>query len=91
MDTPGTAAAVALDNCGANGCEILVAEDDAVTTLVTRRFLQKAGYRVTTVENGQKALELLGVDPRLAPLQLREVEQAVSDLKDFLRKKGLAK
>ncbi len=39
--------------------EVLLAEDDPVTLLTTRRFLQKSGYRVTTVDNGQAAFAAL--------------------------------
>jgi len=75
-DTPG--------NCGAAQCEVLVAEDDAVTTLVTRRFLQKAGYRVTTVENGQRALELLA--ERFYPIVLTDWEMPELDGPELCRR-----
>ncbi len=38
---------------------ILFAEDDAVSLMAGRRMLEKCGYAVTTVQNGQEALDCL--------------------------------
>ena len=38
---------------------VLVAEDDAVTSLMLNYCLEQFGYDVTTVDNGLKALELV--------------------------------
>lgn len=84
METSGTAAAVPPTENPSAGCEILVAEDDAVTTLVTRRFLQKAGYRVTTVENGQRALDLLA--ERFFPIVLTDWEMPELDGPELCRR-----
>ncbi len=40
-------------------CKILLAEDDSVSLLTTKRMLEKAGYSVTAVRDGQAAVELL--------------------------------
>ncbi|GFK93126.1 Sensory/regulatory protein RpfC [Fundidesulfovibrio magnetotacticus] len=39
---------------------ILLAEDDAVTAMVTTRLFNKAGYSVTVATDGQETLRLLG-------------------------------
>ena len=84
MDMPGTATVSAPAQSAFSGCEILLAEDDAVTTLVTRRFLQKAGYQVTTVENGQQALKLLG--ERFFPIVLTDWEMPELDGPELCRR-----
>ena len=50
--------------------KILVAEDDPISRVLLVRTLEKAGYEVTAVENGRKALNELNVEdpPRLALL-----------------------
>ena len=57
--------------------EVLLADDDTVTTLVIRRLLQKAGYRVTSVVNGQQALEILSA--RHVPFVLTDWEMPEID------------
>jgi class 3 adenylate cyclase len=42
---------------------ILVAEDDAVARATLAKGLEQAGHRVTTAEDGRRALELLGTEP----------------------------
>ncbi len=42
------------------GRRILLADDDRISQVSLRRFLEKAGYRVAAVDNGQQALEALG-------------------------------
>jgi PAS domain S-box-containing protein len=52
---------------------ILVAEDDAVSLLVVRRVLEKAGFAVLAATDGQRALELartIGVDLILLDVQM---------------------
>ncbi len=44
------------------GRRILFAEDDSVTRLTVQRLLEKAGFQVRVVEDGQKALEALAAD-----------------------------
>ena len=50
--------------------KILVAEDDGLSRLLLERALQKAGYEVVAVENGERALQEFSKDdpPRLALL-----------------------
>ena len=50
--------------------KILVAEDDAMTRLALTKNIEKWGYEVTAVEDGQKAFDLLNREgaPRLAIL-----------------------
>lgn len=79
MHTTGNAAALA----AAGHCEILLADDDPVATLVTRRFLQKAGYQVTTVANGRHALELLV--ERFFPIVLTDWEMPELDGPELCR------
>ena len=43
--------------------DILVAEDDAVSRLAIRRFIERAGHRALCVTNGREALEALQVYP----------------------------
>ncbi|KHK00881.1 ATP-binding protein [Desulfovibrio sp. TomC] len=45
------------------GLRILFAEDDAVSLMAGRRMLEKCGYAVTTVQNGQEALDHLARAP----------------------------
>ena len=40
--------------------EILVVDDDPSTIVMMKRLLMRAGYQVTTAQNGQEALALLG-------------------------------
>jgi two-component system cell cycle response regulator len=49
---------------------ILIAEDDSLSRVLLERTLQRAGYEVSAVEDGSRALEELGKDdpPRLALL-----------------------
>ena len=42
--------------------DILVAEDHATNQMVVRKILERAGHRVTIVENGQEALDRLGAE-----------------------------
>ena len=42
-----------------NHFPILLAEDNPVSRKVLKKYLQKAGYEVVSVENGRKARELL--------------------------------
>jgi len=50
--------------------KILVAEDDAMTRLALARNIEKWGYEVVAVEDGKRALDLLGGEtaPRIAIL-----------------------
>ena len=41
------------------GLSLLLAEDDAVSMLASRRMLEKAGHHVDVAENGSRVLELL--------------------------------
>ena len=43
--------------CAHPPCPVLLVEDDAATRDVTRRILEKEGWRVTEAENGRVALE----------------------------------
>jgi two-component system sensor histidine kinase RpfC len=42
--------------------DILVAEDHATNQMVVRKILERAGHRVTIVENGQEALDRLAAE-----------------------------
>lgn len=43
----------------AKGLSVLVVEDDRVNQIAISRMLEKMGHEVTTVDNGQKALDIL--------------------------------
>ncbi len=55
---PATAAVKASPSASAAG-RILVVEDNPVNTLVAVRILEKAGYHVSTAENGRVAVEAM--------------------------------
>jgi DNA-binding NtrC family response regulator len=46
-----------------DGPHVLVADDCEIYTRVIRHFLSKAGYRVTTTDNGKDAARLFEEDP----------------------------
>ena len=54
---PVRSAAAAQQRGKLGALDILLAEDERVNSLVTRRLLEKAGHSVTVVENGEEALE----------------------------------
>ncbi|MEL7640764.1 MAG: PAS domain S-box protein [Solidesulfovibrio sp.] len=59
---PASRAAVAVAGAAAappGACHVLLAEDDKVSQISTRRLLEKAGYRVTAVDDGRQALEAM--------------------------------
>ena len=41
------------------GIDVLMVEDDATNSMVTRRYLEHLGHRVLAAESGERALELL--------------------------------
>jgi len=43
-----------------SGVKILIAEDNHVNRLAARRLMEKVGYQVNTVVNGQEAIDVLG-------------------------------
>jgi signal transduction histidine kinase/CheY-like chemotaxis protein len=59
------------------GMRILVAEDNPVNMMITTRFLQKWGITITQATDGEKALELFGVeqyDLLLVDLEMPEID-----------------
>ncbi|MBI4805025.1 MAG: transporter substrate-binding domain-containing protein [Desulfovibrio sp.] len=56
---------------------ILIAEDDSVSSLTCRRMLEKSGYSVTTANDGQEALQLLAEQD--FDLILMDVQMPVMD------------
>ncbi|QGY40297.1 PAS domain S-box protein [Pseudodesulfovibrio cashew] len=81
---PLTASAVRREPRGRGlPCHLLLAEDERVNRLVTRRLLEKAGHSVTTVENGQKALEALEKDRFDAVLM--DIQMPVMDGMEAMR------
>jgi CheY-like chemotaxis protein len=57
---------------GPSGARILIADDNAVNTLIARRALEKAGFRVTSAATGVEALEAAqAVDHALILMDLR--------------------
>jgi len=60
-----------------DGRAILLVEDDMVNRLAIRSILEKAGYRITAVENGAEALRELG--NRRYGLVLMDIQMPVMD------------
>jgi PAS domain S-box-containing protein len=57
--------------------DVLLAEDERVNSLVTRRILEKDGHAVTAVENGRQAIEALqarNYDVVLMDIQMPEMD-----------------
>lgn len=77
MDSAGSARISPPVDDATTPCEVLLADDDGVTTLLLRRLLQKAGYQVTTVNNGKAALDLLAT--RHVPIVLTDWEMPELD------------
>ena len=42
-----------------NGCRVLIADDDALSQLLTLRMLERRGYAVSVVGNGREAVTAL--------------------------------
>ncbi|MGM0611478.1 MAG: PAS domain S-box protein [Thermodesulfobacteriota bacterium] len=61
----------------AGGREVLVVDDDAVTQVHVKRLLEKNGYKVSVVENGEKALHAL--DKGTYDCVLMDVQMPVLD------------
>ncbi len=53
----------ALQSGGEPGCRVLLAEDDQTNRNLMLLLLEKMGHRVTAVENGRRALEVLTAEP----------------------------
>lgn len=77
METAGTASDVPVAEPGAPPCEVLLADDDDVASLLVRRALQRAGYKVTAVRDGRQALDLLA--ERHIPIVLTDWEMPELD------------
>ena len=72
---------------------ILVAEDDVLSRVLLERILQRAGYEVTAVENGNRAIaELTNEDPpRLALLDwIMPEKDGIEVCHEVRRRKGRA-
>lgn len=68
--------------------KILIAVDDALSRLLLERTLQRAGYDVVSVENGERAIEELGEDaPQLALLDWIMPERSGLEVCHEVRKK----
>ncbi len=56
----------------ANGTRVLIADDNPVNTLIARRALESAGFRVTLAITGNEALEAVArMEPELVLMDLR--------------------
>ncbi|MGI9301627.1 MAG: TMAO reductase system sensor histidine kinase/response regulator TorS [Gammaproteobacteria bacterium] len=44
-------------------CHVLVVEDDPTNRMITDRYLEKLGHRISTAENGELALKALDTEP----------------------------
>jgi len=62
-----------------DGTEILVAEDQLINRKVITQFLERKGWSVEVVENGNKAVETLKKHPRRFSLVLMDVQMPVMD------------
>ena len=61
------------------GARLLLVEDNELNQIVATNFLEKAGADVTTVENGELAVQLLEQDASLYDLVLMDVQMPVMD------------
>ena len=74
--------------CPRPPCPVLLVEDDPVTREVTRRILQKEGWKVSEAENGRVALECMELErPRLIVLDLMMPEMDGFEFAARVRKK----
>jgi PAS domain S-box-containing protein len=64
---------------GLEGLRVLLAEDDPVNRTAVREHLERAGARVTTVEDGQQALEALRASADGFDAVLMDVQMPVLD------------
>jgi two-component system cell cycle response regulator len=69
--------------------KILIAEDDALSRVLLERTLQRAGYEVVAVENGEQAIQELAKEdaPQLALLDWLMPERSGLDVCREIRKK----
>ena len=66
-----------------SGKKILVVEDDEVNLMIARHILGKEGFEVSTVNNGEEAIEI--VQKELFDLILMDMQMPVMNGLDFLR------
>jgi two-component system, sensor histidine kinase and response regulator len=66
-----------------SGLKILLAEDNAVNRLLARRLLEKYGYTVIAVQNGQEALE--AIEREKPDLVIMDVQMPVMDGLEAIR------
>ncbi len=64
---------------GAENCNLLLAEDSPFFRNLTEPFLAASGYSVTSVENGQEALEILSAHPGRFDILVTDIEMPVMD------------
>ncbi|MEZ4773128.1 MAG: response regulator [Bacteroidia bacterium] len=60
-----------------SGKRILVVEDDEVNLMIAEHILGKAGYSVSTVNNGEEAIEIVGRES--FDLILMDIEMPIMD------------
>jgi len=73
---------------------ILLAEDNPINQKLARFMLTKAGYQVTTVENGKEAVEVYSSDPGkfdLILMDLQMPEMGGKEATEILRQRGFKK
>ena len=74
---------VACDVLPARPLDVLVAEDDLVNQMIIKAILQRAGHRVTLVENGQQAVD--AIERQHFDVVLMDMEMPVMDGLDATR------
>ncbi|HEX2203557.1 MAG TPA: response regulator [Longimicrobium sp.] len=73
--------------CADPPCPVLVVEDDPATRAMTRRILEREGWRVSEAENGRVALECMERErPRLILLDLMMPEMDGFEFADHVRR-----
>jgi CheY-like chemotaxis protein len=70
----------------AGGAHVLLVEDEAATSRLVRVMLERAGYRVTVVDDGEQALAVLGEAGDSVDLLLSDIVMPGMDGVELVRR-----